>query len=332
MAFELIFHECSEQTVQKAKDLVSKITTKSSHFEVKTSGSTGTPKTIELAIDSMKLSAKRTNEYFELNESSQVVLPLSIDRIAGIMAIVRANVGDYRLHICEPSVTFYRSLPENSEYDLVSCSINQFHDLHLQNQLNRFKHILLGGSMLPASQEARFTNSTTRVFIGYGMTETIAHVAIRELPNEYYQPLDGVLLTPVKDGTVIHDKRTGIGPIECTDLIQFNDSHSFKIIGRSDFVINSGGIKIHPEQIEEFCRSYLNCSVVLSSIPDSKLGEKVVLVTESAVSLDEQLRVNQLIEKHFSKYAVPKQWLVHSIPVLNELKIDRKKLKAILAT
>lgn len=327
MSFELHFFQCTENTQSAVNELVAQLKTGSALISVQTSGSTGTPKSIEFQQHQLIASAQRTNAFFGLSAHSTVVLPLSVHRIAGIMSIVRAFIGNYALCITEPSVNFLHALPEGKTFDLVSCSINQLDELLNQHALKRFKQVLLGGSAISSQLENTANASQVPIYLGYGMTETVSHIALRKLGEPLYFPLTGVEISSTDAGTKITDHETGITNLWCTDVLNIHENNGFEFIGRTDFAIVSGGIKIHPEPLEKELEKVFNVTVYISSIPDERLMEKVIAVSENEFSEAEIKAMNEHISKHFGKYAVPKQWIVHSVPMLNELKMDRKALK-----
>jgi O-succinylbenzoic acid--CoA ligase len=95
--------------------------------------------------------------------------------------------------------------------------------------------------------------------------------------------------------------------IETTDIVDIPNQNTFRWLGRLDNVINSGGIKISPEIIEQKIENLIHTPFFISSIPDEIFGNKVVLVIESTAlnSYDEAKLVNALNSK-LEKYERPK--------------------------
>jgi hypothetical protein len=106
------------------------------------------------------------------------------------------------------------------------------------------------------------------------MTETISHVALRKIGQENeYHSLPGIHFTSENDCLTIHYPEIHSTPIPTTDVVELIDEHSFRWKGRSDFAINSGGKKIHPEELEK--RLSPSLLDVLSSVPfHIPFGEK----------------------------------------------------------
>jgi len=93
-------------------------------------------------------------------------------------------------------------------------------------------------------------------------------------------------------------------------MVELKGTDSFRWLGRADSAINSGGIKIHPEQVEKKLEGLIPASYFISSIPDELLENKVVLIIESDLYNQEQLMdLNARLVNLLSKYEIPKQIL-----------------------
>ena len=124
------------------------------------------------------------------------------------------------------------------------------------------------------------------VYSTYGMTETLSHIALRRLngpeASPYYHPFPSVTLSLSPENTLVID-----APLVCDERLVTNDvarllpDGSFAIIGRKDNIINSGGIKIQIEEVEERLRPYLDRPYAITAAPDPRLGEAVVLLLAS---------------------------------------------------
>ncbi|WP_430402451.1 AMP-binding protein [Fluviicola sp.] len=333
MAFEVTYTDCSAETQQEIQAIIELWNQNSPTYQVKTSGSTGTPKSITLVREQLEASAKRSNSFFNLDENSRVLLPLSPHTIGGKMMIIRALVGNYSIEIREPSSNPIMELASGSHYSFISLVPYQIKRIleETPENLNRFDYILLGGMGLSSQLEQLLSSVKPAVFIGFGMTETVSHIALREMGNPVYEALEGVELEVSENGLVISDSKLGIERIQTTDLVRLIDSKHFNWIGRADFVINSGGIKIHPEKLEQVIDELIETPFIIGGIPHETLGEACVLVVESALSEEKFRQVQALIQEKFGKYAAPKQQVIASILKTGNGKIRRKEtLKALL--
>ena len=329
MAFQVFFHHCEDAYREKIETAIREFAAGDFRLAVKSSGSTGTPKQIFHSKTAVVQSAERTNSYFNLTESSRVLCPISFDTIGGKMSLFRAMVGDYEVHFTTPSRHFVSDLPGDLAFDLVSLAPIQL-DYIIKNQPDKlpgFKQILLGGSAVSAELEEDCLELNLNVNLGFGMTETVSHFAIRKMGNPVYSVLAGFEVNATDSGMEIRDVNNH-SIITSTDSIEYIDKHHFKWIGRLDFVINTGGVKIHPEPIEQLISNRFGVQVVLIGLQDSEYGEKVVLVTENQLTQDLKQSIDRIILTEFGKYAVPKQYIRHSFSYLNGLKLDRKTIKA----
>jgi len=322
MSFQVFFHNCNEQLQNEVKNAIEEFKDEAFELNVKSSGSTGTPKQIVHSKQAVIASALRTNRFFQLTENSRVLCPLAIHTIGAKMALFRAIVGNYQLHFVEASRDFIKVVPSQIQFDLVSLAVIQFAEL-LENNMNdfgRFNNILLGGSAIPIHLEEKSIQFQLKAFIGFGMTETLSHIALRKLGNENYQCLDGISVESSTDGMLIH---LNDNTITSTDIIETTDKEHFKWIGRNDFIINSGGVKISPELLENAVNSVFDVKIVVVGISDVTYGQKAILVSET--NIDEQLKIEikSFIEERFGKYHVPKEFLVHEFGYINGLKLDR---------
>ena len=325
MSFQVFFHNCSEQLQNEVNAAITNFQEENFELNIKSSGSTGLPKEITHSKKDIVNSVNRTNQFFNLNADSKILCPLAIHTIGARMSLFRALTGNYEIHFTEASRNFASALPSFLKFDLVSLAVIQFADLleNHETELARFENILLGGSAIPSHLEEKSVQLRINAFIGFGMTETLSHIALRKLGNEHYHCLGGITVNSSDNGMSIqlNDKT-----ITSTDIIETTDNKLFKWIGRNDFVINSGGIKIVPELIENAVASRFNLKIVLIGIPDVTYGEKSILVSE--ITIDDQLKneIKQFIEANFSKYHVPKAFLEHEFSYINGLKLDRLSL------
>ena len=277
---------------------------------VQTSGSTGTPKTIFLPKEMLSASARMTNKYFGLNENSTALLCLSAGYIAGKMMVVRALIGNYDLYVHPPA-----SAPMiDKRYDFCAMVPMQVEAL-LQlddgiERLNRLNTLIIGGSAVTSTLQNSLQSLQTACYSTYGMTETVSHIALQQLngsnKTDSYNALDGVhFTTDERDCLIIHAPHLQPAPFITNDVVTLHSPTNFQWLGRFDNVINSGGIKLHPELLSKKIESLINRRFYFCSAPDPILGEKLVLMIEGepfdTKSLEIQLRTA------LSQYELPKE-------------------------
>ena len=327
MGFQVFFHKCSEELQNEVLDLVDKFKENSFELEVKSSGSTGVPKLIIHSKENVIASATRTNTFFKLKEHSKVLCPLAFHTIGAKMSLFRAIAGNYEVHFTDAKRDFTAELEDKTTFDLVSVSVLQLEDLLTtsKQKLSYFKQILVGGSAVPNYLEKLSQDFNLEAYLGFGMTETLSHIALRKLGDDVYTCLPSITVSEVENGMQIHLSKHQT--ITSTDNIESINNQSFKWIGRYDWVINSAGIKIHPESVEELIQQKFEIISVLVGIPDVTFGEKAVLVTEKKLNTTQIQQISELIENKFGKFWIPKDFIQLQFDYINTLKLNRRKLK-----
>ncbi len=280
------------------------------HVIVSTSGSTGIPKNIELKKEYMVNSAKATGTFFKLPEGSTALLCLSPDYIAGKMMLVRALVLGWQLDVVHPDRNPLAQL--NKHYDFSAMVPMQvFHSL---DHLFKIKKLIVGGGRISNNLEQALRIVPTEVFATFGMTETITHIAARSIATKAkltdekaYRVLPGVTVSKDDRGClVIEAPSISASSIRTNDLVELLSPKAFKWLGRFDSIINSGGIKVIPEQIEEKIYPVLANRFFIAGIPDDVLGQRVVLVVEDSKT-DDTLLQRLKNETPLSNYELPKE-------------------------
>ena len=296
---------------------------------VKTSGSTGSPKKIKLSKNQMIESAKATGTYFKVGEGTKALLCLSADYIAGKMMLVRAMVLGWDLHVVAPEKDAL--VQYDNPYDFVAVVPYQLH--YSLKALEKIKKIIIGGGAISESLESALQLSEVEAFATYGMTETITHVAARRIngfaKSESFHALPDVKFSTDERGClVISAPKISEEVVQTNDLVTLISPTSFIWIGRADFVINTGGVKIHPEEVERKLESLLKIPFIISSETDEILGEKVVLVVESKG--DEKPDYSQIFS-FLLPYERPKKvYTLSQFPYTETGKIKRKQIQEVI--
>ena len=250
---------------------------------VNTSGSTGTPKNFELNKQSMVNSAKATIEYFGLTPSTQALLCLPASHIAGKMMLVRAIVGNFNLICTQPSKQPFSSIATNIHFAALTPYQLSYSLTDIQKK--KPHTIILGGAATPTPLSDAIQNQSTAFYETYGMTETCSHIAVKRIngthKSDNFRTLKDIQIRLNEQNCLcIHAPQIHNKELITNDIAEIINKSEFRIIGRLDNVINSGGIKIHPEQIEKKLDAVINRPFFVGSLPDPNLGQKVVLVIE----------------------------------------------------
>ena len=278
------------------------------HIVVMTSGSTGSPKSIHLRKDFMINSALATGRYFQLGENTKALCCLPIKFIAGKMMLVRALTLGWDLDVIESTSNPLKEITK--EYDFSAMV-----PLQLRNSISKIdqiKTLIVGGGVVSRDLEKAIQTVDTKCYATYGMTETSTHVAVKKL-NKFtqleletasaYKTLQDVTVSKDKRSClVIHAPKISDVKINTNDVVQVVSKTEFNWKGRLDHVINSGGVKLHPEEIEQKLSHTIHSRFFTAGIPDEILGEKCILVIEG--------ENHQITKKHFSKlfrFEIPKE-------------------------
>lgn len=270
-----------------------------------TSGSTGTPKEIKLLKTDMLASAKATCQYFKIGEGSCLVNPLSVDYIAGKMMVARALVSGAELWNEEPSSSPLNNWLEDNYIHLLPVVPAQIPALLASNKLHLVKNLIIGGAKLPVEFESKLKQSNINAYCTYGMTETCSHVALRKIGEKSYYALPGFEFS-VDDRCclIIRSNRMSFGEIITNDIVELENSKSFAWLGRFDNVVNSGGIKLFPEQIEAKIEELIEGrNFYISSRESLRWGNEIILVIEGN---EEICGLKEKLSERLSRYEIPK--------------------------
>ena len=301
----------------------------SPYVEVKTSGSTGEPKRMLVEKQRMRASARITCDFLGLKAGDTALLCMSLDYIAGKMMVVRAIERNLRLIVVEPSGhPLAKPSPCFTFAAMVPMQVyNSLQVPEERERLKLIKHLIIGGGAIDEAMAEELKAFPNHVWSTYGMTETLSHIALRRLSgpdaSEWYTPFPSVSVSLNEDGCLVID-----APEVCKERLVTNDiaelatnNHSFRILGRRDNVICSGGIKIQAEEVERMLKGHLSIPYLISKRPDKKFGEVVVMLTEGDV--EEAKRVCEAVLPKFQR---PKAYIhVSEIPMTETKKPARRQ-------
>lgn len=306
-----------------------------SFVEVKTSGSTGNPKFIRLQKKQMVNSAKATGDYFNLPENTTALLCMSPNYIAGKMMLVRALTLGWQLDVVEPTSNPLRNSDKTYDFSaMVPMQLyNSLADIH------KIKKLIVGGGTVSNELLGKIQKLKTEIFATYGMTETITHIAVNKLNQfrhaelfsaSHYKTLPNIKITVDKRGCLVIDAPTiSEETVITNDLVGIISPNEFKWLGRFDNVINSGGIKLIPEQIEEKLATIIEKRFFVAGKKEEILGEKLILIVEEIKNDDLLNKIQQL--KSLSTYEIPKEiYFIENFIETETNKIDRAKTLVLL--
>ena len=322
---------------------------------VHTSGSTGKPKPMMVEKKRMLNSARITCDFLGLKPGDSALLCMSLDYIAGKMVVVRSI--ERHLHLISVSPSGHPLKDINEEITFAAMVPMQVYNTlqvpEERERLSHIRHLIIGGGAIDASleKELRSLPGNIAIWSTYGMTETLSHIALRRIngaeASEWYQPFDSVKISQTEEGCLVID-----APLVCAETLVTNDiveiesyiynkveKHDkveknevveklrFRIKGRKDNVICSGGIKIQIEEVEALLKPYLEKPFMIAKKKDEKFGEIAVLLTEDEDLKKVEATVRRLLsgksddsnkssESKSHKYWIPREYLyVEHLPL-----------------
>ncbi|GAA3577602.1 AMP-binding protein [Snuella lapsa] len=297
------------------------------YLEVKTSGSTGVPKPIRLSKEAMRSSAMATGYFFNLKPGQKALHCLPTGFIAGKMMLVRALMLGLEIDVVQPEANPLASV--NADYDF--CAMTPFQVAASLDNLDTIKTLIIGGAPVGTTLVKALKEKKVQAFETYGMTETITHIAAKPvngpLADSCFKVLPNVSITQDSRGClVINAPRLSKAPVITNDIVKIHTPTAFEWLGRYDNVINSGGIKLFPEQIEAKLQDKIKQRFFIASEPDENLGARVILVVEGT----KPVNIPQLFSG-LNKYETPKH--LYTVPKFAETpsgKVQRSKTLELL--
>ena len=358
------------------EDFLSEWNNDSDTVLVHTSGSTGKPKPMMVEKKRMLNSARITCDFLGLKPGDSALLCMSLDYIAGKMVVVRSIERHLHLISVSPSGHPLKDInlkDANGKYVNREITFAAMVPMQVYNtlqvpeereRLTHVRHLIIGGGAIDASleKELRSLPGNIAIWSTYGMTETLSHIALRRIngdeASEWYQPFDSVKISQTDEGCLVID-----APLVCAETLVTNDiveiepyiynkvenheeveNHNkveklrFRIKGRKDNVICSGGIKIQIEEVEALLKPHLEKPFMIAKKKDEKFGEIAVLLTEDEDLKKVEATIRRLLsgksddsnkssESKSHKYWIPREYLhVEHLPLTETGKPKRSIL------
>lgn len=303
-----------------------------SFIETHTSGSTGKPKSIQLSKQAMLNSAVATGKFFNLKPGQLACLCLPVSYIAGKMMLVRALVLGLELDILKPQSLL--DFDSDVIYDFAAMVPMQL-DTNL-SQMQHIKTLIVGGAPLSPQLVLKAQAIKTKIYETYGMTETVSHIAVKAINDEwhvksnepsYFSCLPDISVSQDDRGClVVHAPKITDDMVVTNDVVSLKSPNQFCWLGRWDHVINSGGIKIHPEQVEAKLQDKIKHRFFIASQPDTRLGDTVILIVEA-----ENYKASDTLFEGLDAFEKPKSvYALKAFIQTNSGKIQRKKTIALV--
>ena len=314
------------------EDFLSEWNNDSDTVLVHTSGSTGKPKPMMVEKKRMLNSARITCDFLGLKPGDSALRCMSLDYIAGKMVVVRSIERHLHLISVPPSGHPLKDVDEEITFAAM-VPMQVYNTLQVpeeRERLTHIRHLIIGGGAIDAAleQELQSLPGDIAIWSTYGMTETLSHIALRRIngdeASEWYQPFDSVHISQTEEGCLVID-----APQVCAETLVTNDiveiepyiynkveKLRFRIKGRKDNVICSGGIKIQIEEVETLLKPHLEKPFMLAKKKDEKFGEIAVLLSEDEDIKKVEATVRRLLSDESEKssdhkkykYWIPKEF------------------------
>lgn len=198
---------------------------------------------------------------------------------------------------------------------------------HSINFVSHCNKLIIGGAPLSKKVKKQLWPMSNEVYETYAMTETITHIAFKQVANQkysssgFFEAFEEVSIKQDERGCLIIETPYDGLVITTNDIVELIDKRRFNWIGRADNVINSGGIKLFPEQIEEQLKPFITTDFFVTSKKDETLGQKLILVIEG------NKREIDIQSASLTKYQFPKEIIfIEEFPRTESGKIQRKQI------
>lgn len=304
-------------------------------ISVYTSGSTGKPKQINHSKSFMLNSAGMTTQAIGLNDCKTSLLCLPADKISGMMMIVRSICNQMQMYCSEPSANPLKSIQDDtSVIDFAAFTPMQFHSITNNYQdfirAEKIRKILLGGEGISPLLAGAIRQMNNEIYSTFGMTETISHIALRKLSGIHisssYKTLPGISISTTGNNCLVIDApQLGVKNLITNDIVHLLSDREFEWQGRTDHVINTGGIKLHPEQIEELLLPWLQTNFFIAGTESEMTGQQVILCLEKrTLSISETEEIKTGLQQ-LNAYSRPREiWLIPSFAKTGNGKLNRQ--------
>jgi O-succinylbenzoic acid--CoA ligase len=281
-----------------------------SYIELSTSGTTGTPKVIKIDKQAMLDSALATGDFFDLNPGDTMLHCLPTNYVAGKMMFVRSFILGLDMKFVEPNSDPLKNIDE--EFDFCAMVPLQAKNSLKKLKAGKIKKLIIGGVKVHKALEQELVKLDMDIYETYGMTETITHIAAKKIGEKAFTVLPNVKVA-IDDRRclVIDAKNISKELIVTNDIVNLISDTQFSWEGRIDNIINSGGIKLMPERIEDKLSTLIPRRYFVSGQPDEILGEKAVLYIEG-----EPMPIEEAVLSVLDKFEKPKE--IVFIPKFNE--------------
>ena len=322
-----------------------------------TSGTSGTPKGALLSRRAFVRAAEASASRLGWEDGDRWLLAMPLAHVGGLSVLVRVLVARRALVIAPPGAfdphTTIDTLTKQS-VTLVSLVPTQLAQLALTGRPAppSVRAVLLGGAACPPRILARAASLGWRLHTTYGLTEMCAQVSTARAPVRHEsegvgEPLDGVEIE-IREGRIhvrsparmdgwldpsLPDPFDADGFYDTGDLGELDRHGRLFVHVRRDDLIVTGGENVYPAEVEQaLVRIDGIEAACVVGLPDDTWGQRVAAVVVSSAPIDEPAMIERL-RGDLSAFKIPRTIeRVDALPTNAVGKIDRAKVRAILAS
>jgi O-succinylbenzoic acid--CoA ligase len=328
---------------------------------VTTSGSTGEAKGVLLSAGALLSSAAATHD--RLGGPGRWLLATPAQYVGGLQVLVRARLAGSVPGVVDLSVPF-RSESFAAAAAPVLTGSGPYYTAMVPTQLRQlldeggpgltalraFDAVIIGAAATPATLAERAADAGVTVVPAYGMSETASGCVYDG------RPLD------VVDLRLADPDAEGVGRVELTgpmlangyrlapeltatafaggwfhtgDAGRLTGDGRLEVLGRTDDLINTGGVKVAPVLVERVLaaqRGVREACVV--GLPDERWGQAVAAAVVPVDPADppEEAALADAVRGAVGRTAVPKRFgFVDRLPLRGPGKVDRGAIRALLS-
>lgn len=307
-------------------------------ISVQTSGSSGKPKTILHKKKFMRNSAQLTSDALGLRHAKSALLCLPANKISGMMMLARVFENNMFLESIEPIASPLIKIRTDVKIDFAAFTPMQFSQVISSKKAfcnaEKIKTVLLGGEEISVELQATVRRMKNNVYATFGMTETISHIALKKLngkdADKYFRVFPSIRIsTNIENRLVVNAPKLGVKNLVTNDVVKIISPTQFEWLGRIDNVINSGGLKIQPEEIETILRNKIKVPFFIAGIKDAITGERPCLIIERKRFTIKEIQKIKTVLTALDKKCRPKEiWLVPEFAKTQNRKLKRKETMA----
>lgn len=289
------------------------------HITVYSSGSTGKPRPYQHSKQVLIASAQATCRFLGIQHGQNALLALPADKIGGMMMVVRSWLYKMPLFCIAPTINPIKELPSGVHFHLAAFTPMQVapvvNSYELFKELEAIDIVILGGSEVPRGITQWLKGLTNRLYATFGMTETVSHIALKKLnapeADEHFRLVPGVEIATDERGCLqITAPALQLNQLQTNDVVVITGPAQFDWLGRFDNVINTGGLKVYPETLEQEWKEVMMVPFFIAGIPDPVSGQKVVLVIERDSITEKEVEATRQYFKNMAQNTRPRQLLL----------------------